>query len=68
VPHTSTYALTNATLPYVLDVAERGVRGAAEHDPALRAGVTTVGGHVTNPAVAEALGQEVEDPLRCLDR
>ena len=66
VPHTSTYALTNATLPYVLEVAERGARGAAEHDPALRLGVSTVGGRVTNPAVAEALGEEPADPLVCL--
>src|SRR5439155_4198935 len=38
VPHTSTYALTNATLPYVLEVAERGVRGAVRADRALRSG------------------------------
>jgi alanine dehydrogenase len=66
VPHTSTYALTNATLPYVLELAERGVRGAVEHDPALRAGVNVVGGRVTNSAVAEALGLDVADPLQCL--
>jgi alanine dehydrogenase len=66
VPHTSTYALTNATLPYVLEVAERGVRGAVEHDPALRFGVTTVAGRITNAAVAEALGMEAADPLALL--
>ena len=66
VPHTSTYALTNATLPYVLAVAERGVRGAVEYDPALRPGVTTVGGRVTNPVVAEALGLPAADPMVCL--
>ena len=66
VPHTSTYALTNATLPYLLEVAERGVRGAVEHDPALRSGVTTVAGRCTNPAVAEALGMEASDPLGSL--
>jgi alanine dehydrogenase len=66
VPHTSTYALTNATLPYVLEVAERGVRGAVEHDPALALGVTIVSGAVTNPAVAQALGTDAADPLRCL--
>jgi alanine dehydrogenase len=68
VPHTSTYALTNATLPYILAVAEHGVRGAVERDPALRHGVTTVAGRVTNPAVAEALGHEAADPLACLGR
>jgi alanine dehydrogenase len=66
VPHTSTYALTNATLPYVLEVAERGVRNAVEHDPALRLGVSTVSGKVTNHAVAEALGVDAADPLQCL--
>ncbi|MDP9441726.1 MAG: alanine dehydrogenase [Actinomycetota bacterium] len=63
VPHTSTYALTNATLPYVLEVAERGVKGAVQHDPALLGGLTTVGGRLTNPAVAEALGLPVADPM-----
>ena len=66
VPHTSTYALTNATLPFVLEVAERGVRGAVEHDDALRRGVTTVDGRVTNAAVAEALGMASVEPLACL--
>ena len=66
VPHTSTYALTNATLPYVLEVAEHGVRGALAHDPALSGGVTTVGGRITNPVVAEALGMEAVEPLASL--
>ena len=58
VPHTSTYALTNATLPYILDVAERGVAGAVGKDTALAGGVTTVGGKEINRAVADALGLE----------
>jgi alanine dehydrogenase len=66
VPHTSTYALTNATLPYVLDVADRGVRGAVDRDPGLLRGVTTVGGRITNAVVAEALGVDAADPLECL--
>jgi alanine dehydrogenase len=66
VPHTSTYALTNATLPYILEVAERGVRAAVERDHALLGGVTTVAGKVTNAAVAGALGVEAADPLACL--
>jgi alanine dehydrogenase len=66
VPHTSTYALTNATLPYVLAVAEHGLRDAVARDPALRLGVTTVGGRITNEAVAEALGLEAAEPLACL--
>jgi len=66
VPHTSTYALTNATLPYILAVAELGPYGAAKRDPALRAGVNTARGQVTNPAVAEALGRPAADPLAVL--
>ncbi len=66
VPHTSTYALTNATLPYIASVASLGVAGAASADPALRAGVTTVAGRVTNAAVASALGGAAADPLAAL--
>ncbi len=56
VPNTSTYALTNATLPYALELATRGVRDAVTADPALAAGVNTIDGCVTNEAVAGALG------------
>ena len=66
VPHTSTYALTNATLPYVLALAEHGLRAAIERDPALREGVNTVAGEVTNAAVAGALGRTAVDPLELL--
>ncbi|MEA3076803.1 MAG: alanine dehydrogenase [Actinomycetota bacterium] len=66
VPHTSTYALTNATLPYVLAVADRGVAGALARDPALVRGLTTVRGSVTNPAVAEALGRPVVEAATLL--
>ena len=62
VPRTSTYALTNATLPYVVELATKGVRDAVAVDPALAHGVNTVGGHVTNPAVAEALGVDCVQP------
>jgi alanine dehydrogenase len=57
VPHTSTYALTNATLPYALALATAGVEAATSADPDLARGVNTVGGNVTNAAVAEALGK-----------
>ena len=57
VPHTSTYALTNATLPYIAEVAQRGVRGAVATDTALAGGLNTSAGSVVNPAVAEALGR-----------
>jgi alanine dehydrogenase len=63
VPHTSTYALTNATLPYILDVALDGPAGAARTDPALALGVNTVAGQVTNGPVAEFLGVEAVDPV-----
>jgi alanine dehydrogenase len=56
VPNTSTYALTNATLPYALELATRGAKGAADADPALAAGFNTCNGNVPNRAVAEALG------------
>jgi alanine dehydrogenase len=58
VPHTSTYALTNATLPYVVALATQGVADATAHDPELAKGVNTAAGMVTNPAVADALGRE----------
>jgi alanine dehydrogenase len=55
VPITSTYALTNATLPYVLALAEHGVEQAISKDPGLRLGVNVARGKVTHPAVAEAV-------------
>jgi alanine dehydrogenase len=58
VPITSTYALTNATLPYVLALAEHGVAEAARRDPGLRLGINVADGRVTHPAVAEAVGVE----------
>jgi len=57
VPVTSTFALTNATLPYVLAIADHGVGGAIAQDPGLRPGVNVAGGKVTHPAVAEGTGQ-----------
>jgi alanine dehydrogenase len=66
VPHTSTYALTNATLPYQLEVAVHGAAGAVHRDPALVHGVNTVAGQVTNAPVAEALGLDFTDPLSVL--
>jgi len=54
VPHTSTYALTNATLPYALALADRGWRAALAADPALAQGLNTQEGRLTHPAVADA--------------
>ena len=58
VPRTSTYALTNVTIPYVLDIATKGIEQAVHDDPALELGVNTWDGHVTNDGVAEAHGLE----------
>jgi len=57
VPITSTFALTNATLPYVLHVADAGVLEAARQNPGLAAGVNVVDGKVSYRPVAEATGQ-----------
>ena len=58
VPRTSTYALSNATLPYALLLAEHGFEGAVKGNPALAKGVNTYQGALTYPAVAEAFGLE----------
>jgi alanine dehydrogenase len=58
VGRTSTYALTNASLPYVLEVADMGYHKAAMESPAIRNGLNIVKGKVTNRAVAEAFGLE----------
>ncbi len=58
VPHTSTYALTNVTLPYIMELANLGLRAATERDPALARGVNTVGGQITLDQVAQAHGLE----------
>jgi alanine dehydrogenase len=67
VPHTSTYALTNATLPYLQDVAVHGPADAARRDPAIALGVNTVGGVVTNQPVADFLGVDYVEPLTAFD-
>jgi alanine dehydrogenase len=58
VPHTSTYSLTNVTLPYALELANRGWREAVRQDPALALGVNTHDGHVVYGPVAEAHGMQ----------
>ena len=62
VPATSTYALTNATMPYVIALAEYGVRGAIAQDRGLAPGVNVAGGQVTNAAVAEGVGMDYVPP------
>ncbi|MEJ7710549.1 MAG: hypothetical protein WKF84_11945 [Pyrinomonadaceae bacterium] len=58
VPRTSTFALTNATLPYVLKLANRGFLGAIASDQGLKAGVNTYAGKLTYEAVAIDQGLE----------
>ena len=66
VPHTSTYALTNATLPYALALAEQGLRDSVRADPGLAKGVNAHAGSIVYEPVAEAHGLEsvaLEDVL-----
>ena len=66
VPITSTHALTNATLPYAIAIADHGLADAIRRDPGLRPGVNVAAGKVTHPAVAEGVGMEyvpVEEAL-----
>jgi alanine dehydrogenase len=60
VGRTSTYALTNATLPYLLQLADKGWEQAAEENPAIQAGLNLVHGKVTNRAVAATFGFDCE--------
>lgn len=66
VPHTSTYALTNVTLPYVLQLADKGVERALAENGALRAGLSTTRGQLTNAAVGAALSIPVIDSSKAL--
>jgi alanine dehydrogenase len=66
VPYTSTYSLTNATLPYQLDVARHGALGAVTQIEALRHGLNTARGHITNDAVARELNLAFVDPITAL--
>ena len=59
VPETSTRALTNATLPYALALADAGWRRALANDPALRKGLNAHDGVITNAGVADALGLDL---------
>jgi alanine dehydrogenase len=58
VPHTSTLALTNATFPYLLELANHGLEAACERHPALCRGVNTYHGYVTHSGVAESQGRQ----------
>jgi len=62
VPHTSTYALTNATLTYALEIADRGILEAGLNNSAIRHGLNTFDGHIVHPAVAQALKMKPHSP------
>jgi alanine dehydrogenase len=67
VPITATHALSNATLPYVLAIADLGVREAVARNPGLRKGVNVAGGRLTHPAVARAMDVEPTDVEAALE-
>lgn len=64
VPRTSTLALTNATLPYALQLANKGWKQALRDNPALLKGLNMTEGKVTYPGVAEAFGMECHAPAQ----
>jgi alanine dehydrogenase len=66
VPRTSTLALTNATFPYAMQLANKGWQRALRENDALLKGLNITDGKVTYPGVAEAFGLEVHDPAQLL--
>jgi len=66
VPHTSTLALTNATLPYVMKLAQMGVVAAIKAEHGIREGVNTYKGHVTYKAVADAQQRQAKNVAELL--
>ncbi|HZT47855.1 MAG TPA: alanine dehydrogenase [Hyphomicrobiaceae bacterium] len=68
VARTSTFALNNATLPFVLALADKGPEAAMAADPHLLAGLNVHRGRIAHPAVAAALGVEAADPRRLIGR
>ncbi len=67
VPVTSTWALTNATMPYVIKLATHGVRAALGADPGFLAGLSVVGGRLTSAPVALDQSRQVTSPERALE-
>lgn len=66
VPRTSTYALSNATLPFILEIADLGWQAALDNDAHLRNGLNVCTGNVTHAAVAAALGVQFVDPAEAI--
>ena len=67
VPRTSTYALTNATLPYTIALADKGWQQACRDDAGLAKGLNTHAGLLTNAPVGEAVGIEAREPAEVLN-
>lgn len=61
VPHTSTFGLTNATFPYLLEIVEKGLERASVESNAIREGINTYQGDIVYPAVAESQGRKWKD-------
>ena len=68
VPRTSTFALTNATLPFAQAIADKGLARAIKEDPALQRGVNSFTGFLTNKEVAQAQEREYKDIGKLLNR
>jgi alanine dehydrogenase len=68
VPRTSTMALTNVTVPYAVQIANKGYKQACLENAALRKGINTLNGFVTHRAVAKALNLDFHDPLVVLQQ
>jgi len=68
VPRTSTLALTNATIPYALEIADLGWQAAAARNPVILSGIDICGGSVANKAVAGAFGLEFLPPADAIGR
>jgi alanine dehydrogenase len=66
VPRTSTFALEAATLPYLISIAQKGLKKALMDDPALMLGLNTYDGNITCKAVAKSLGYEYKNPTELL--
>ena len=62
VPRTSTYALNNATLPFVMEIANKGGREALNSNPHLAGGLTVADGHIAHEQVARDLGMAFKLP------
>lgn len=68
VPRTSTIELTNVTVPYALQIANKGIKRACLENEALLVGCNTVGGHITYQAVAEAHGMEYKEARQIIEK